>query len=84
MESLAPSIDPQLMHAPIASKAASDFDEEEGEDSGDDDDTSDDELQTIHEHHVLPTRKIGRKGKLSPKGTVREIEWHRRTVRKRR
>ena len=79
-----PSIDPQLMHTPAASKAASDFDEEEGEDSGDDDDTSDDELQTIHEHHVLPTRKIGRKGKLSPKGTVQEIEWHRRTVRKRR
>ena len=66
-----PSIDPQLMHTPAASKAASDFDEEE---EGDDEDdvTLDDDLQTILEEHVLPTMKVGGKGKANRKGTVRE------------
>ncbi|KAM5538138.1 hypothetical protein V8D89_008192 [Ganoderma adspersum] len=65
-----PSIDPQLMHTPAVSKAASDFDEEE---EGDDDDdiAIDDDLQSISEDHVLPTMKVGGKG-MGRKGTVRE------------
>ncbi|EJF56557.1 hypothetical protein DICSQDRAFT_157861 [Dichomitus squalens LYAD-421 SS1] len=65
-----PSIDPQLMHTPAASKAASDFDEEE---EGDDDDAAiDDDLQTIPEDYALPAMKVGGKGKSSRRGTVRE------------
>ena len=57
------SINPQLMHTPAASKAASDLGEEEEEDD-DEDVVIDDELHTITDH-VLPTVKVGR-GKSSP------------------
>ncbi len=65
------SIDPQLMHTPAASKAASDFDEEE-EDEDDDLIHDIDDLQSIPEDHVLPTLKVGGKGKANRKGTVRD------------
>ncbi|KAI1789464.1 hypothetical protein LXA43DRAFT_581247 [Ganoderma leucocontextum] len=67
-----PSIDPQLMNTPAASKAASDFDEEEEGDDDDDDIAIDDDLQTILEDHVLPAMKVGGKGKANRKGTVRD------------
>ncbi|KAI0747170.1 hypothetical protein C8Q80DRAFT_1220319 [Daedaleopsis nitida] len=64
------AIDPQLMHTPAASKAASDFDEDE---ELDDEDCHDfDDLQSIPEDHALPTMKVGGKGKASRKGTIRE------------
>lgn len=66
-----PSIDPQLMHTPAVSKAASDFDEEEEGDDEDDDIAIDDDLQSIPEDYALPTMKVGGKGK-GRKGTVRD------------
>lgn len=65
------SIDPQLMHTPAASKAASDFDEEEeGED--DDDFSLLDVSQPIPDEFIVPTLKVGGKGKANRKGTIRE------------
>ncbi|KAJ8468485.1 hypothetical protein ONZ51_g9615 [Trametes cubensis] len=61
-------IDPQLVGTPAASKAASEFDEEE---EGEDEDQYD-EMQTIPEDMVIAPLKVGGKGKSNRKGTVRE------------
>ncbi|KAI0674655.1 hypothetical protein C8Q78DRAFT_1067613 [Trametes maxima] len=63
------SIDPQLVSTPAASKAASEFDEEE---EGDDDEFIRDQLQSIPEDSVIAPVKVGGKGKSNRKGTVRD------------
>ncbi|KAI0646656.1 hypothetical protein C8Q79DRAFT_1000915 [Trametes meyenii] len=63
------SIDPQLVSTPAASKAASEFDEEE---EGDDDEFIRDQLQNIPEDSLIAPVKVGGKGKSNRKGTVRD------------
>ncbi|KAH9849017.1 hypothetical protein C2E23DRAFT_738104 [Lenzites betulinus] len=63
------TIDPQLVGTPAASKAASEFDEEE---EGEDDDFFDHDMQSIPEDSIITPVKVGGKGKSNRKGTVRE------------